>query len=238
MNFQPSDYLSDLNLVFDNADVSPVEEASHNANLDFFSQADFFDLDVFSNDYAAREKHNSSMKLPQTQLASQAHLTPTSARPEVAGHLAVKQEEADPTVVGPSGTESVSDRSYSTFSPNDVDISRPYGSWGESSPGSSVGGMEPVDEIKRRRNTAASARFRIKKKMKEKQMEQQARELQDRLGMLEKKLRTLEMENKCLRQLIVEKTEKKNCDLLASIKKRSLGDNSDGGEGTGFAYTN
>lgn len=81
-----------------------------------------------------------------------------------------------------------------------------------------------LSEIKRKRNTEASARFRIKKKLKEKQMQQQARELQERLQMLEKKLKTLETENKCLKQLILEKNEKKSVDLLDSIKKRLLND--------------
>ena len=207
MNFQPSDYLSNLNLVFD-TDVSPVDETSHNANLDFFSQADFFDLDVFSHDFAAREKQNAAMQMPNQQLP------PAAPKKECSGHVTVKQECSDLTVAGSSGENA-------TFSPV--------------SPNESVDGPKESSEVKRRRNTAASARFRVKKKLKEKQMEQQARDLQDRLGQLEKKLRTLEMENKCLRQLIVEKTEKKNCDLLESIKKRSLGADS---THSAFTYTN
>lgn len=53
-------------------------------------------------------------------------------------------------------------------------------------------------------------------------MEQKSKELQDRLLALEKKLKTLEMENKCLKNLILEQNEKKNTDLLESIKKRSI----------------
>ncbi|ABN65892.1 predicted protein [Scheffersomyces stipitis CBS 6054] len=79
-----------------------------------------------------------------------------------------------------------------------------------------------ASEDKRKRNTAASARFRIKKKLKEQEMEQKSKELQDRLLALEKKLKTLEMENKCLKNLILEQNEKKNTDLLESIKKRSI----------------
>lgn len=75
---------------------------------------------------------------------------------------------------------------------------------------------------KRRRNTAASARFRIKKKLREQQMEDDAKRLQDRLQVLEKKLKTLEMENKCLKSLIVQKNEQTSADLLEGIKKRSI----------------
>lgn len=84
------------------------------------------------------------------------------------------------------------------------------------------GSSEPSVEDKRKRNTAASARFRIKKKMKEQQMNQRSKELQDRVIGLEKKLKTLEMENKCLKNLIVKQNEQKNSDLLENIKKRSI----------------
>ncbi|CUM64172.1 uncharacterized protein PRCAT00001765001 [Priceomyces carsonii] len=79
-------------------------------------------------------------------------------------------------------------------------------------------------EDKRKRNTAASARFRIKKKMKEQQMEQRAKELEEKVAALDKKLKTLEMENKCLKNLVLQKNEKKSTDLLDSIKKRSMAD--------------
>lgn len=81
-----------------------------------------------------------------------------------------------------------------------------------------------ANEDKRKRNTAASARFRIKKKLKEQQMEQKARELQDKVTSLEKKLMTVEMENKCLKSLILKKNEEDNVKLLESIKKRSITD--------------
>ena len=87
-------------------------------------------------------------------------------------------------------------------------------------------------EDKRKRNTAASARFRINKKMKEQQMQQKSKELQDRVTGLEKKLKTLEMENKCLKNLIVKQNEQKNSDLLENIKKRSIVESS-----STFQYT-
>ena len=50
------------------------------------------------------------------------------------------------------------------------------------------------------RNTAASARFRIKKKMKEQEMERRAKELEERVVNLEKKLKAAELENRCLKK--------------------------------------
>jgi hypothetical protein len=77
-----------------------------------------------------------------------------------------------------------------------------------------------VDLDKRRRNTAASARFRIKKKLKEQQLERSVRELNELTMTLEKKIQTLEMENKLLRNLVVEKGEQRNNEDLENLKKR------------------
>lgn len=182
MNFQPTDYLANLNLDFDN--VSPIEGAASN-DLDLFSQSEFFDLDVFSNDLAAPSKQQQLKQLQAKQ---------------------IKEEDLDANLL--------------------AELDSPYSM--------NLEEVRPVElnEVKRKRNTAASARFRIKKKLKEKQMEEQAKELQDRLNTLEKRLKTLEMENKCLKQLILEKNEKKNDDLLESIKKRSLADTE------AFTFTN
>ncbi|GAA5821290.1 hypothetical protein JCM11251_004555 [Rhodosporidiobolus azoricus] len=63
-----------------------------------------------------------------------------------------------------------------------------------------------IEEDKRRRNTAASARFRVKKKQREAALEQSAKELRDRVAALEKEVETLRTENGWLRGLIVDKT--------------------------------
>ncbi|KPV76371.1 uncharacterized protein RHOBADRAFT_6700, partial [Rhodotorula graminis WP1] len=58
-------------------------------------------------------------------------------------------------------------------------------------------------EDKRRRNTAASARFRVKKKQREQELEQTAKELRERVAGLEKEVDTLKTENGWLRSLVV-----------------------------------
>ncbi|KAF9350246.1 hypothetical protein BGX26_011545 [Mortierella sp. AD094] len=60
-------------------------------------------------------------------------------------------------------------------------------------------------EDKRRRNTAASARFRQKKKLREQALEQTAQEQAARATGLEARVKELEMEVRWLRGLIVEK---------------------------------
>lgn len=62
-----------------------------------------------------------------------------------------------------------------------------------------------AEEDKRRRNTAASARFRVKKKQREQALEKTAKEMSDRVNALEAKVSQLETENAWLKSLITEK---------------------------------
>ena len=62
-----------------------------------------------------------------------------------------------------------------------------------------------AEEDKRRRNTAASARFRVKKKQREQALEKTAKELTDKVEALEAKVKSLRQENGWLRRLVVEK---------------------------------
>ncbi|KKZ64269.1 hypothetical protein EMCG_09752 [[Emmonsia] crescens] len=61
------------------------------------------------------------------------------------------------------------------------------------------------EEDKRRRNTAASARFRIKKKEREKNMERTVKDVTAKNATLEARVNQLEMENRWLKNLITEK---------------------------------
>ncbi|ODQ54758.1 hypothetical protein SAICODRAFT_69941 [Saitoella complicata NRRL Y-17804] len=62
-----------------------------------------------------------------------------------------------------------------------------------------------VEEDKRRRNTAASARFRLKKKEREQALEKTAKDMTDKVVVLEQRMRELEQENKWLKSLLIEK---------------------------------
>ncbi len=92
-----------------------------------------------------------------------------------------------------------------------------------------------ADEDKRRRNTAASARFRVKKKQREQALEKTAKEMTEKVSVLESKVTQLEMENKWLKSLITEKNES-SADITAMYKKfakenseaRSTGERTDG----------
>lgn len=78
-----------------------------------------------------------------------------------------------------------------------------------------------AEEDKRRRNTAASARFRVKKKQREQALESTAKEMQDKAARLEQKVQQLETENAWLKGLITEKSGGKHStnDLKALLSK-------------------
>lgn len=78
-----------------------------------------------------------------------------------------------------------------------------------------------AEEDKRRRNTAASARFRVKKKQREQALEKSAKEMSDRVSALEAKIGQLETENTWLKSLITEKNGGKSSttELKALISK-------------------
>lgn len=75
-----------------------------------------------------------------------------------------------------------------------------------------------AEEDKRRRNTAASARFRVKKKQREQALERSAKEMSDKVSALEGRINQLETENKWLKNLITEKNDSKE-DIAALWKK-------------------
>jgi hypothetical protein len=75
-----------------------------------------------------------------------------------------------------------------------------------------------AEEDKRRRNTAASARFRVKKKQREQALERSAKEMTDKVTALESRITQLETENKWLKNLVMEKNDNKE-DLAALWKK-------------------
>jgi TolA-binding protein len=86
-----------------------------------------------------------------------------------------------------------------------------------------------AEEDKRRRNTAASARFRVKKKQREQALEKQAKEMADKVSQLEGKVQQLEMENKWLKGLITDKGDGKSLEAMPKeTEDRKADDNTDG----------
>lgn len=95
---------------------------------------------------------------------------------------------------------------------------------------------QAAEEDKRRRNTAASARFRIKKKQREQALEKTAKEMTDKVAMLEARLQQVETENAWLKSLITEKNGGKLSAEHLGLLKKQLEERSKGGvrvEGVG-----
>ncbi|KAH6613322.1 hypothetical protein F5144DRAFT_552171 [Chaetomium tenue] len=84
-----------------------------------------------------------------------------------------------------------------------------------------------AEEDKRKRNTAASARFRIKKKQREQALEKSAKEMTDKVTMLEGRISALETENKWLKSLVTEKHGGRD-DILDKLLKEVASSQDDG----------
>jgi NmrA-like family/Basic region leucine zipper len=78
---------------------------------------------------------------------------------------------------------------------------------------------QAAEEDKRRRNTAASARFRVKKKQREQTLEKTVKEAQDKKSKLEARIAQLEMENKWIKSLITEMDAKISEDFQQAHQK-------------------
>lgn len=215
MNF---DYLQNLNIDFgNNVNDSTISPQMDQHDLDLFTQAatnDFFSLDVFGNDQIPIK--------PKEQLQQQ-----DSPIDEM---IQIKQEPID------NSQQQQSEQQFTDF--QFTNITPPQqsqftiSSQATTSTTTTTKNIEPTNkpavvaaqEDKRKRNTAASARFRIKKKLKEQELIQRSKELEEKVSILEKKLKSIEMENKILKSILLKEQEKKNEDLLETIKKRSLDD--------------
>lgn len=84
-----------------------------------------------------------------------------------------------------------------------------------------------AEEDKRRRNTAASARFRVKKKQREQALEKTVRDVNDKNRGLEARIRHLEVENRWLKNLLTEKNGKQTEDELVDAYQTFRRDSED-----------
>lgn len=88
-----------------------------------------------------------------------------------------------------------------------------------SSTGGSSAAHSEID--KRKRNTEASARFRIKRKMREKEMGNRMMQLDALIKNFEVKITELEMENRLLKNLIIEKGDQRSTQELQLLKEKA-----------------
>ncbi|ODQ79227.1 hypothetical protein BABINDRAFT_51226, partial [Babjeviella inositovora NRRL Y-12698] len=147
----------------------------------------------------------------------------------IAQHQGLDKKPAYPAR-NPSVTHIEPSAEARSFTPRNNSVSAQRSSVTEaqfSSEGSPAYTGDPVNAAegdKRRRNTQASARFRIKKKMKEQQLEATVTSLNEMSTKLQLKIQQLEMENKLLRNLIVDKNHQRNLEELADLKEKAKQD--------------
>jgi len=79
-----------------------------------------------------------------------------------------------------------------------------------------------AEEDKRRRNTAASARFRVKKKEREEALVRTVKEVTDKNTALERRVNDLEMENALLSKLLTKKNESKDDARINELREKTI----------------
>ncbi|KAK9766543.1 hypothetical protein K7432_004303 [Basidiobolus ranarum] len=89
--------------------------------------------------------------------------------------------------------------------PNSISSNKRKNSSKENGVDGKPGSESNLEEDKRRRNTAASARFRVKKKMREQVLETTVQEMTTKAEAMEAKVKELEKEVEWLRELLLEK---------------------------------
>jgi hypothetical protein len=194
-------------------------------DLDFLTNAEFFDFDQFNPNVPVFPQEN----IAENKNAQQFQFDQFSGFPQTAGN-------------SPSTTASPHDGLQGIY-PSQPPHFSATPTLGDKRKASVA--LPPVEQLeessrvaaeedKRRRNTAASARFRVKKKQREQALEKQTKEMSDKVSALENKVAQLEQENKWLKGLITEKSDGKILDvaLEARLKKetaeRSSGNRTDG----------
>jgi len=218
-----SQYLATLNTVQDN---SPTEDLLAQDDLSLFATTDFFDFEMgdtlnlppatsdFDPTNSEKKQNSASWQDP----SSSDFLNNDFQFPDLAtfnaltsGSNAFPQSNANPFPIQqqPAPTPSSATSPTSATTAPRAGEKRKLNSISDGANPASVDEAARVaaEEDKRRRNTAASARFRIKKKQREQALEKTAKEMTDKASMLETKVHQLEMENKWLKSLITEKNE-------------------------------
>lgn len=220
-----SQYVHGLNTIPAPGHELPNEIAHLGDDLDFLAHADFFDFDSFNPnavEYNNRSptnvdpKHPSVVNGPNYQFGEFQTYPPTVSSSPASTALHGQyppQPHHQLAFAQQAGTKRKSSVANSLPSAADLE---------ETS-------RMAAEEDKRRRNTAASARFRIKKKQREQALEKATKDMTDKLQALEGKVQQLEMENKWLKGLITDKNDGKAIETMPKeTDDRKTDDNTDG----------
>ncbi|KAI9376549.1 hypothetical protein BJX61DRAFT_324685 [Aspergillus egyptiacus] len=202
------DKLGDLNI----PPFEPVE-GKHNANQN--TDMEFLDMlnDGFGNvnDFPATNLNMDHPAVPaqnaqfQPVPQSQPHGLPTVPAP-----VSQSSTSSAATASQPQSSAAAPSPSTATATSPTTSAPGPKRKNTQKTPAMSVeeAARLAAEEDKRRRNTAASARFRVKKKMREQALEKTVKETTEKNAALEARVTALELENQWLKNLITEKNGK------------------------------
>ncbi|PNS13984.1 Regulatory protein cys-3 [Sphaceloma murrayae] len=227
-----SQYIANLNAIPSAADMTQQEDFSNfEGDLDLFTNADFFDFDLNAPvsdipngiQFASVQQPSSPANSATDKLAfvNQQQFFPGAfnqfqANPALPGRTSLPPsppngvpfagqiQQSQPTVPSPSQFQTAL-----SSSPHTGDKRKSVHMATLSNPAElEEQARNAAEEDKRRRNTAASARFRVKKKQREQALEKTAKELSEKVHVLEARIGQLELENQWLKGLITEKNVK------------------------------
>jgi len=242
-----SQYIATLNTIPSPREMAMQQQEPFNfeEDLAMFTNAQFFDFDMSNTighrgpDYVP-QSDSLKQELPQQTPGSEGleFLNGELSLPETFNFQDVmpNQSGLPPLISQPSYSHSLASSASPVSPPNGL-ASGPQ--VGEKRKSDAV--MDPshaqsleeasrmaAEEDKRRRNTAASARFRIKKKQREQALERSAKEMSDKVSQLEARIGQLETENKWLKNLITEKNGKDDiAELWKKYKRGTASDKAD-----------
>ncbi|KAL8901023.1 MAG: hypothetical protein Q9207_005402 [Kuettlingeria erythrocarpa] len=236
-----SHYLSNLNAIPSDQDVGTQQPDDFDFNdLATFTNTQFFDFDQGEHAF------HSPVDYGQADALSAADLAVSGGDPK-SGDFDFQFQSIEPFLSHEPTSHGLPGPIQTNFAPHpDLASAAPFRSSPapgskrpasvSTTPGPTFTQDEPsrlaAEEDKRRRNTAASARFRVKKKQREQALEKTAKELNDKTAQLEHKIEQLETQNEWLKNLI---TEKKGKEYLAeewkAFKRKPSSESESGEEG-------
>lgn len=228
-----SQYINNLNTIPQpyNPDFLATDDLSLDQELSLFTNTDFTDFTDFEAlpnhglDFGLGANKSSGHDFKYEDLLAGATSPSTNVQPSNTSHYANLPhpiQPAPPVSAFPRSASFSSPVASSPISPEPssqkVGVKRKADAITSASPQqlpSDEQSRLAAEEDKRRRNTAASARFRVKKKQREQALERTVKEVTDKNTALEAKISQLEMENQWLKNLITEKNGKQTKEEIA-----------------------
>ncbi|BCR85099.1 putative bZIP transcription factor (MetR) [Aspergillus chevalieri] len=204
------DQFGELNLpIFDSVDNDKLKDNSNNAEqnpdlkfLDFLKDG----LNNMNNDFPSANFNNASTNNSAGQSLSTQNVPFTHA-PSVSNglpNLNAAEFSSQPSPISPSQPSAPAQASTPAPTPKST-ASKRKPSHKPTPMSIEEASRNAAEEDKRRRNTAASARFRVKKKMREQTLEKTVKDTTEKNAALEARVTALELENQWLKNLITEK---------------------------------